>query len=189
MTTKVPASLLDVTIPSPGLTLIQVHTFSGALTYNVENFSSTYDDYLLIYDFTPPSSGAASARFKVGGSYLTTSTYRQHVSKLTSASAAYAAWNSSTLPYIPLSGAVACSNAATSKNSFAIHALNVNDSAKYPSIQWQGAFNDGTNLVMANGVADIPTAGALQGIQFMTGDGTTINVGGTVRVYGYKKTV
>lgn len=188
MTTKVPASLLDVTIPSPGLELIQAHTFSGALTYNVENFSSTYDDYLIVVSqLSPASNGGASARFKIGGSYLTTSTYRSHASKLTMASPSYAAWTTTALSYITLSAGVSCSSAATAKNNFVIHALNVNDTARHPNIMWQGSFFDGTNLTLTNGVADIPTAGALQGIQFMVNDGSAINVGGTVRVYGLKK--
>lgn len=170
-----------------GLTLLQVHTFSGSLTKDIENFSSAYDDYLFIYKYTPASNGACSCLLKVGGSYLTTSTYRMHVSKLSSASASYAAWNTSALPYITLSGANTCSAGATANNVFMIQALNVNNSAKYPKIQWQGTIDDGTNLLMVNGSADIPTAGAFGGIRFIVNDGSTINVGGTVSVYGYKK--
>lgn len=177
------------TIPaSPGLELIAVHTFSGSLTYNVENFSSTYDDYLLIVQLSPASNGAASMRFKVGGSYLTSSTYRMHVSKLSSASASYSAWNTSSLPYITLSGANTVSSASTAKNSFMIHATNVNDAARYPSAMWKGSFSDATNFFRTDGACDIPTAGALQGIQFLVGDGSSVNVGGTAKVYGYKKT-
>lgn len=178
-----------VGLPSPGLELIQVHTFSGALTKDIENFSSTYDDYLFIYKYAPPSNGAPSCLLKVGGSYLTTSTYRMHVSKLSSASAAYNAWNTSSLPYITLSGANTASSAATANNVLMIQALNVNNSAKYPKIQWQGTIDDGTNLVSLHGSADIPTAGAFGGLRLIVNDGSAINVAGTVHVYGYKKTV
>jgi hypothetical protein len=171
---------------APGLELIQVHTFSGALTYNIENFSSTYDDYLLLFDaYNPGATAALSARLKVGGSYQTASSYRSHVARGSSASSAYSAWNTSTLPYIPITGALA---AVANRARFAIHALDVNNASGFPSIFWSGSNSDASNLYTINGSADYPTAGALQGIQFMTGAGDTTNVGGTVRVYGYKKT-
>jgi hypothetical protein len=175
-----------VGLPSPGLDLIAVHTFSGALTRDIENFSSTYDDYLLLFDaYNPGATAALSARLKVGGSYQTASSYRSHVARGSSASSAYSAWNTSTLPYIPITGAL---SAVANRARFAIHALDVNNASGFPSMFWSGSHSDASNLYTVNGSADYPTAGALQGIQFLCGDGTTTNVGGTVRVYGYKKT-
>jgi len=172
---------------APGLDLIAVHNFSGSLTYNLENFSSTYDDYLLVVSNVNPASTAAfSARLKVGGTYPTTSNYRMHVSKGSSASSSYSAWNSSSLPYITLSGASAV---AANRGTFMIKAFGVNNSSRYPTIFWDGTFSDASNLYTVNGSADIPVTGALEGIQLLAGDGSTTNIGGTVRVYGYKKSV
>lgn len=174
---------------APGLQLIAVHTFSGSLTKDIENFTSDYDDYLFIVKFTPPSNGAFSTRLKVGGVYLDTSTYRSHLSKLSSVSGSgYQYWATNSLPYITMSS-VACSSAAAANNVLMIQALNVNNSAKYPKIQWQGSIDDGTNLWSLHGSADIPTAGVFGGIRFMVNDGTLINVAGTIHVYGYKKSV
>lgn len=173
--------------PLPGLELIAVHTFGGALTYNVENFSSTYDDYLILVDNVASASTAAfSARLKVGGSYQTTSTYRMHATRLSSASATYTAWNTSTLPYITISASGAV---VPNRGTFVIQALGVNNTSRYPMIFWQGSFSDASNLYTVSGSADIPVTGALQGIQFMANAGDTINVGGIARVYGYKKSV
>lgn len=168
-----------------GLNLIAVHEFSGSLTHDIEDFSSEYDDYLIaVSNVNPASAAGLSARLKVGGSYQTGSSYRMHVTKPSSASASYAAWNTSALPYIALSAAV---SVAQHRGTFLIKALGVNNASRYPMIFWDGSFSDASNLYTVAGSADYPSAGALQGIRFMAGDGSSVNVGGTIRVYGMKK--
>lgn len=168
-----------------GLNLIAVHEFGGALSYDIENFTSTYDDYLLVVSNVNPASIAGfSARLKVGGSYRDTSNYRMHVTRLSSGSSTYTAWNTSALPYIALSAAGAVS---PNRGTFTIKALGVNNTARNPTIFWDGTFSDASHLYTVNGSADIPVTGALQGIRFLAGAGDTVNIGGTVRVYGFKK--
>jgi len=64
--------------PASGLTLLSTVTASSSATVDVETtFDSTYDAYMLIVSGARPASAGRSlfARMKIGGSYITTSTY------------------------------------------------------------------------------------------------------------------
>jgi hypothetical protein len=64
--------------PASGLTLLSTVTASNSATVDVETtFSSTYDAYMLVVSGATPVTDSVSlfARMKIGGSYITTSTY------------------------------------------------------------------------------------------------------------------
>ena len=172
-----------------GANLIQTHTISGVATYDIENFSSTYDDYIIVVSSYAPSTPVPlGARFKVGGSYLSTGNYRQHCTKLSSAAATYTGVASAVLTYIRIAADVACFQASPNGNHhFTINAFNVNDTARYPNIFWQGACADSGAFYQVNGASEVTTTGALQGIRLMVGDGTSGTFNGVARVYGLKK--
>jgi len=77
--TSAGSGLPSWTTPSAGaLTLLSTVTASASATVDVETtFSSTYDAYMLVVSGATPATDSRSlyARMKIGGSYITTSSY------------------------------------------------------------------------------------------------------------------
>jgi len=77
--TSAGSGLPSWTTPSAGaLTLLSTVTASASATVDVETtFSSTYDAYMLVISGATPATDSRSlfARMKIGGSYITTSSY------------------------------------------------------------------------------------------------------------------
>jgi hypothetical protein len=63
--------------PNPGLTLINTTSFSGVTSVSLpaDTFTSTYENYRIIYKFTPVNSDAVFARLRASGSDATAAQY------------------------------------------------------------------------------------------------------------------
>jgi hypothetical protein len=73
-----PSTSGTLSIGSGALTLLSTVTASASATVDVETtFDSTYDAYMLVVSGAKPATDSVSllARMKIGGSYITTSTY------------------------------------------------------------------------------------------------------------------
>lgn len=168
----------NMTLFTPGERLLLTVTASNSATVDLEGvFDNTYDEYRIVVDnLTVAVTGAVNARFKIGGAYITTSTY----GSITFAGAT--AQGNSIFDTI--------SNAAGVNGHFEACLQNPERTDIYHSIFTQGIA--GQNIV-ANGTAAFVvnagvynnTTGALTGIRFYSAAGNILT--GTFRVYGIRK--
>lgn len=164
-------SLANCTGYPLGLTLLSTVSASAASTVDVETgFGSTYDNYVIVVDNA--STSAADnllTRWKIGGSYITTSTYLSTADNTATA---------------PAATALATANTGISGMVFV---YGVNGSlAKSGRTQFQGLDTSGSATLRSldSGHANTNT-GALSGVRFYCSGGATIT--GTFKLYGIKK--
>ena len=180
-----------------GLNLLASYTLSATATIDIEDFSSTYDEYIIegtdIY-FANRTFGL-NLRFKLAGSYITTSTYSQgnHLHHSTATDVVYTrflASQSSIQVWTVYTGSSLNSeagNALTFPQGFTIKMRARNSTRKATvEIESRAAQISGSNIPdIANGVCVNSGNGPIEGIRLYTG-GSSID-SGTIRVYGVKK--
>lgn len=182
----------NVTVDTPGWRLISVLTPSAAASpYEMDVFSSTYDDYVAVCDLrTVAGSGGytLTMQVKIGGSYITSgSVYRYHMNKTSSATALYvgSAGNPDGAGSIKLIGADFGSQSDHSA-SFIVKFINVNSATVFKHMIIEGAYRrENDELVCMSGVAGIDNAGALQGFRF----GGLSSFTGTIKIFGIRKSI
>ena len=159
--------------------LLATYTPSGASTINIEDFSSTYDDYVIIGTLACSTTALPRIRIKIGAGSYGTSSY------------AYSTLNYNAFQYdssqvaILMGDSIADgSNAASIKMSFITNCSNVNDST------YHGVYGQTNNATGYNvrGAAYSGyyhgSSGTLSGVQYLPSAGTYT---GTIRIYGIKK--
>jgi len=173
--------------PAPaanGLVWLSTVTASNSATVDIENtFNSTYKSYLLVV------SGATFAdnnvvthlRLKLGGSYITSSTYIYHSNQSSSAGSIYNGLGaSSSAPQ----GAITLSNmgngAANSMN-LVMNIFNPDSTALTKNVSWVGS-TIRSEITTCNGVGTNTGTGALTGLRFYAATGNIL--AGTFRLYG-----
>lgn len=160
--------------------LLATYTPSSASTVNVEAFSSTYDDYVIIGTLTS-ASAIPRIRVKLGsGSYATDGNYAFYELDYNSFT------NTSTAAHIQMGSDIGSGSSANNiKMSFITNCFNVNDST------YQGVFGTTNNATSYNMRGLVYSGyyhgatGVLTGIQYSPNSGSYT---GTVRIYGIKKT-
>jgi len=174
--------------PSSGaLTLLSTVTVSAAATADVETtFSGTYSNYIIVANGVTFSDANCdlSGRLKIGGSYITTSTYI-YVSERTSSSVTTFLVNeiadfATPTTSILLATASIGNNAAYSMN-FELRLSNPSSTTFQKSLTWIGGFfdNGGETRGMKGTGRNTGTA-ALTGVRFFPSAGT---FSGTFRLY------
>lgn len=164
----------NVDLFTPYAKLLSTHTASAAATFDIEpTFVSTYDRYIiLIEDLTVGTNAVAlTMRFKVGGSYITTSTYTTRNADLTQS----AGTSGGTI-------FASVGNAAQYYCNLKIEVLNPLSTTYEKNVLVDG-FSGSANLQPAS-IVNNGSTGALQGIRLFPGSGT---ITGTARVYGIRK--
>lgn len=181
----------NVTVDTPGWRLISVLTPSAAASpYEMDVFSSTYDDYVAVCDLrTQAGSGGytLTMQVKIGGSYITGSVYRYHMNKTSSATALYVgfAGNPDVAGSIKLISADFGSQSDHSA-SFMIKFFNVNNATVFKNMFVEGIYRrENDEIVTMSGVAGIDNTGALQGFRF----GGLASFTGTVKLFGIRKSI
>lgn len=182
----------NVTVDTPGWRLISVLTPStAAIPYEIDLFSSTYDDYVAVCDLrTYAGSGGytLNMQFKVSGAYVTSaSVYRYHMQKNSSASSSYVgfAGNPDGAGSIKLISADFGSQSDHSAN-FMVKFFNVNGTSVFKQVLIEGTYRrENDELVQMSGVAGIENTGAIQGFRF----GGLASFTGTVKLFGIRKSI
>jgi len=175
------------TVASGGLTHLSTVTASGASTVDIETtFDSTYDTYQLIMtDVTVSTDGAnLLMRHKVGGSYITTSTYdyvtRRYDTDGTVTSYSNGFGNASNISVMAGVG-----NASHATADLVMYISNPTDTATRKITRWHGNyFEDDNDIHYVWGIGFNSGTAALTGIRFYLSTGT---ITGTFRLYGITK--
>lgn len=171
------------TPPASGLTLLSTVTASASATVDIETtFNSTYDTYMIVVsEFVQTTSGNFCIRMKIGGTYLTTSTYKYHVGGMISTAPTYYADASNADTSILLGAQVATAGAV---GGFVIYVNSPSNASIFKQIHWNGIYTTTTsNATVSRGVALNTGTGALTGIRFFNTGGQTI-ASGKFRLYG-----
>jgi hypothetical protein len=171
------------TLSASGLTLLSTVTASASSTVDLETtFNSTYDTYMIVVsELVQTTSGNLCIRMKIGGSYLTTSTYKYFVEGMTSVSPSFYADNSNADTSILVGSQVATAGAT---GGFVIYVNSPSNTSIIKQIHWNGIYTTTTSdPSVSRGVALNTGTGALTGIRFFNTGGQTI-ASGKFRLYG-----
>ena len=158
-------------------------TASTSSTVDIETtFNSTYDAYLLVATgVTISATDNFYCRMKIGGSYLSTSTYQNHVHMMKGDDGAYTSIIQGTAQ-INITGNLPTSTASHSID-FAMRIYTPSSTTFQKLIDWQGVTLNSTPKLMGFVGGGLNTGtGALTGVQFFTGGGTVD--AGKFRLYG-----
>jgi hypothetical protein len=177
---------------SSALTLLSTVTASSSATVDVETtFSSTYTQYMLVINnLNTQAAGNVELYFqmKIGGSYITTSTYQAAVDKSAANSTAYSAiaQNDGSLSYVNMMGTVASSTAGTS-SSFVMYIHGPSNTTLNKYVEWTGHYVDSSEVLRRSyGAGGNSGTAALTGIRFYLSSGNITS--GTFRLYGLSNT-
>lgn len=175
-----PATSGTLAIGSGALTLLSTVTASASATVDVETtFDSTYDAYMLVVSGARPSTNSVSlkARMKIGGSYVTTSTYITLASSDSQVTTLDA--------QIDITNSVWGSDAASSCN-VVMYIFNASSTAFKKQIRFEATslrIDTGvTQLLSRSGSASNDGTAALTGIRFYASSGNIAE--GKFRLYG-----
>jgi hypothetical protein len=167
--------------PTPGaLTLISTTTASASATVDIENAFSTYDAYVLVITDLSAAQNDLRCRFKVGGTYLTTTTYRMARRQMVYANDTYSAQNqNSTTDYIDVYG-----NVPDNANGRAMGVVWINGPLFTNASYSNSVYGTWMNYTVqrADNVFGESTAGACTGLRFYVATGNIAT--GKFRLYG-----
>jgi len=161
-------------------------TASSSSTVDIETtFDSTYDAYVLVASGVTVSNDGALLylTMKIGGSYLTTSTYNYHTMKMVSSTGTYSAANANGDTKIVLSDGQG--NASQRSSRFSMHIDNPSSTSLSKQIYWEGArvvAGAYGNAGFMIGVGHNSGTDALTGIRIYPSVGTIVL--GKFRLYG-----
>jgi hypothetical protein len=171
-----------ITPPNSALVFLSSVTASSSATVDIENtFSSTYDNYLIVVTGLIPgmNNTQLKIRMKIGGSYITTATYYDHVSQPTSAATTYVGTRDAGAGEISLQNALS-SDAGDSAN-FTFTIVNPASTSLKKTFYFNGNSVKGTEVTSFTGAGMNTNTGALTGVRFsMTGNIAS----GIFRLYG-----
>lgn len=175
------AGALSFATPSSGaLTLISTTTASASATVDVENAFSTYDAYVLVITDLSAAQNDLRCRFKVGGTYLTTTTYRMARRQMVYANDTYSAQNqNNTTDYIDVYGNVPDNASGRAMGVVWINGTQFTNASFTNNVYGTWMNN---SVQRADNVFGESTAGACTGLRFFMATGNIAT--GKFRLYG-----
>lgn len=174
----------DVTIGGGSLIFLSSAAASSSATISLETtFDSTYDQYLILgTDITPATNATEMhCRLKIGGSYLSTSTYSYVMNKTEAAT--YSGETGTSQAKIPI--AVDLRNGSSETFDFQMFVYSPATTTKKKRVSWTGIRSSGGATRFSNGVGDNTGTSALTGVQFYMLSGNIAT--GNFHLYGIKK--
>ena len=183
----------DLAVGGGSMILLQTYNLAGVSSVDVEAFSSTYDDYILIgSNITNPVNRTFghNVRFKIAGSYVTTSVYsasytRQSTGGSIQTSGNFTTSQTSARLYVDPSGELR--NTSDAALSFQMYLPNCNFTGRR-IINVQGQLDDLSfvnNWTWFLTVMQAAISGTLSGVRIFVGGNTMTT--GTLNLYGIKK--
>ena len=175
-----------VTASSGAMTLLSTVTASNSATVDVETtFSSTYDQYMLVgtdINTQPTGNETLLCRLKIGGSYLTTSTYYYHTDISSSGSTAYTGIVGNPVGTIAMTGSMGATAGDSSSFVMFIHGPSNTTFSKV--VEWIGRYRTAAdNYAKTYGQGGNSGTDALTGVRFYVQGGNVIT-SGKFRLYG-----
>ena len=177
------------TVAGAGMVLLSTVTASNSSTVDIETtFDGTYGSYMIIASNVRSSSdgGLLRAIMKLGGSYVTSSSYNYHQIRTSSGSNNYLGTGYTTQIAIEVNDGIG--NASTHSAGFTMSIDDPTSTTLYKKIHWEGSrvvAGGAKNAGFTSGVGvNIGSTAALTGIRFFIQSATT---SGTFRLYGIAK--
>jgi hypothetical protein len=173
-----------ITAGASALTLLSTVTASDAATADIETtFNSTYDTYMIVASgVTFDSATTVACRMKIGGTYLTTSTYYYHTNVSKSSTTAYEGIFGEAVTSIKVDAGGTGGTNATVTN-FVMMVYVPSSTTAYKTISWEGLSNRGDRAETAKGIARNDGTAALTGIRLYGFNGSSL-ISGKFRLYG-----
>ena len=168
-------------VSGAGSVLIATYDDSSVSTIDIEDFTSTYDDYMIVGTwFSSEVSATPYIRIKTGGSYITSAEYYnvfwQGATSFTT---------SSSETQIQIGQRITDGGSGSSKFNLSLTVNNVNDTSTLSSVYGTGSsVYSGTGRALIFGGNLSSTTGAIEGIRLYASTGT---VSCNLKVYGLKK--
>ena len=171
-----------VTVGSSPYVYISTVTATTATTADIEGLDSTYSAYQIRTDITAMSGGARFyIQVKIGGSWITTSTYDGFAVAGLSNSSTVTGRNGANAAQLDLTGAVSMNG----QGSFVTEIENPSNATKRKTIYSRGGGVDASgNQITFSGSGSNQGTGAVTGIRFLLSNASTFT--GTFDVYGIK---
>lgn len=159
-------------------------TASNSATVDIETtIDGTYDEYLIVASGVVPQTADAilRLRMKIGGSYLTTNTYRYHTTKSDSTAVTYSGFCGSAADHIVLTNSQG--NSAGDSCNVDVRVHTPASTALKKKIDWTGiGVSSSGNINEAIGAGGNDGTAALTGIRFYFSAGNIVS--GEFRLYG-----
>jgi len=173
------------TVASGGLTHLSTVTASSASTVDIETtFDSTYDSYkLIITDMTVATNGAqVQGVLKIGGSYITSSTY-DYLHRRLGVDGGGNIYSNGYGNASNILVAQSTGNFSYASGNFEFSIYNTTDTAVRHVVRFEGSYyeDNASQIFYVYGVGQNSTTGALTGIRFQVSTGT---ISGKFRLYG-----
>ena len=173
-----------------GTALLSTVTAANSSTVDIETtFDGTYGSYMIIASNVRSSSdgGLLRAIMKLGGSYVTSSSYNYHQIRTSSGSGSYLGTGYNTQIAIEVNDGIG--NASTHSAGFTMSIDDPTSTTLYKKIHWEGSrvvAGGAKNAGFTSGVAvNIGSTAALTGIRFFIQSANIVS--GTFRLYGIAK--
>lgn len=180
---------LSFATPSTGaMVFLSAVTASNSATVDIETtFDSTYDTYVIVGSGIG-SNGSQTptfqVRLKLGGSYITTSTYAYQLNFTSSNSSVLSGSSASSVIYF--SSPVSILDSDSSNNfSFVLYINNPSSTSLIKMLNWTGGYKiSGAGAGVLVGTGFNSSTSALTGVRFYQDSGNVLR--GTFRLYGIK---
>jgi hypothetical protein len=173
----------DIIVDTPGGRLLSVVTISNQATVDIETtFDTTYDKYVIEIDGLTVADNTANlyARFKLGGSYLSTGIYSYDGVQS----------NAFVTPQTAQTQIVLATNLSNAAQASANFTMKTSDPAGsfYKSINVIGSITNSSNIpVSFSSCGGSTSTAALTGIRLLMSAGNLL--AGSIKVYGLRKSI
>jgi hypothetical protein len=172
------------------LVLLSTASASTSATIDLETtIDSTYDKYLILITALVPENNAVSlrVRLKIGGSYLTTSTYSYFNEQMRSNAATFSGDQLEAIDYMKIANDMSNGAAASCNAEIWIHNPASTTKRKHMYGRFLADAASSGNLIFGNFYGVNSGTAALTGVRIYTSTGNIIS--GNFALYGVKKTV
>jgi hypothetical protein len=164
-------------------------TASTSATVDIETtFNATYDKYIIEavgVKVTNTTDTTFLARMKIGGAYVTTTTYFAHASESSSASGTYSAVQANGEAGMPILANLSNGGTAGKSANFTFIVSNPSSTTLMKTAYWNGiSFKTDDTSRTISGAGYNSGTSALTGIRFYPSSGNILD--GTFRLYGIK---
>jgi hypothetical protein len=172
-----------ITPAASALVFLSSVTASASATVDIEStFNSTYDAYLIVITGLIPGTNNTqlNIRMKIGGSYIATATYYDHVSQPTSAATTYVGTRDNGSADINLQNSLSSDPGDNANFTYTI--VNPTSTSLKKTLYFAGNSVKGTELTSFTGAAMNTGTSALTGVRFFMSSGNIAS--GIFRLYG-----
>jgi len=172
------------------MVLVTTVTASSSSTVDVEDAMTDYDEYVILIDGVKPSvnSSILEGLLKIGGSYITTSTYQTTFQTISTTGTGISGTATDAYPKIQYTIANV-TNVSTQNLNGAVWITRPSSTSAYPTLRYDFAYGSSNvtyyQRYIFGFINNSTTGSAVTGLRFSFDSGTIVT--GSFRLYGFKK--